>query len=296
MSQEPGQEVRISDYAGRVVRRWYVVVLAVVCAILLVVLRTVGTGSQVQGSAVVYLGAPLGPVNAQPITSSIITNPTTASVFVRSDAVLTKAASASGISVGRLRSHTSVTTLQPPSTQTPRATPANPNVKITTIGPFKQRATVAAVRAMGDALIALANAYQSGKINLLDHQIAADQGQLAVLQDAERRAQQALNTIGRSGLSATDKAAASAAYVATLSSAATQIDQIQTQLTSNQILRTTASTIEAAGYVQQPSGSTVTATKRSSSLIVAVFAGLIVGVLLALTWDAMRRRPSVVRR
>ena len=35
----------------------------------------------------------------------------------------------------------------------------------------------------------------------------------------------------------------------------------------------------------------MSATKRKSSLIVAVFTGLIVGVILALIWDAVRNRP-----
>jgi uncharacterized protein involved in exopolysaccharide biosynthesis len=43
--------------------------------------------------------------------------------------------------------------------------------------------------------------------------------------------------------------------------------------------------------VQTPSGGRVTASNRKSRLIVAIFVGLVVGVLLALLWDAVRRRP-----
>ena len=49
--------------------------------------------------------------------------------------------------------------------------------------------------------------------------------------------------------------------------------------------------MEAAGYVQTPSGGRVTAANRKSTLIVAIFVGLIVGVILALLWDSVRRRP-----
>jgi len=55
------------------------------------------------------------------------------------------------------------------------------------------------------------------------------------------------------------------------------------------LLVTAASTVEAAGYVQQPSVKSTTATSKRSSLIVAAFAGLIVGVILALLWDSFRR-------
>jgi uncharacterized protein involved in exopolysaccharide biosynthesis len=43
--------------------------------------------------------------------------------------------------------------------------------------------------------------------------------------------------------------------------------------------------------VQTPSGGRVTASNRKSRLIVAIFVGLVVGVILALLWDAVRRRP-----
>ena len=39
----------------------------------------------------------------------------------------------------------------------------------------------------------------------------------------------------------------------------------------------------------------MTASSRRSSLIVAAFVGLIVGVLLALVWDAIRNRTPRVR-
>ena len=60
VSQNPtagrADEVRISEYAGRIMRNWYVVLIAVVAAVLLVVLNTVGTGKQSQGQATVFLG------------------------------------------------------------------------------------------------------------------------------------------------------------------------------------------------------------------------------------------------
>ena len=43
-SADQGGEVRLSGYAGRVIRNWYVVLIDVVAAVGLVVLHTVGTG------------------------------------------------------------------------------------------------------------------------------------------------------------------------------------------------------------------------------------------------------------
>src|SRR5437667_2332773 len=63
VSQNPtagrADEVRITEYAGRIMRNWYVVLIAVVAAVLLVVLNTVGTGKQSQRQATVRLRQPL---------------------------------------------------------------------------------------------------------------------------------------------------------------------------------------------------------------------------------------------
>ncbi len=61
-------------------------------------------------------------------------------------------------------------------------------------------------------------------------------------------------------------------------------------MTQNEIFEESAKNVESAAFVQEPSGGRVSASNRKSSLIVAVFAGLIVGVILALLWDAFRRR------
>ncbi len=91
--------------------------------------------------------------------------------------------------------------------------------------------------------------------------------------------------IDRSSLSPVDRAAAAGTLLETINTAGSRIDEISLQMTQNQLLVTAASTVEAAGYVQQPSVKSTTATSKRSSLIVAAFAGLIVGVILALLWD-----------
>ena len=138
LSSETSSEVRISEYAERVVRNWYVVVLAVAAAVLLVVLHTVGTGKQSQGQATVFLGTPLTPVGGQTLTNTALTNPTTAQAYLHTESVLDKAAQAGGIkSWAALRNHLSVTALQNSTTKT---TGGAPNMQITVKGPWSRRA------------------------------------------------------------------------------------------------------------------------------------------------------------
>jgi hypothetical protein len=271
-------------------RNWYVVLIAVVAAVLLVVLNTVGGGKQAQGQATVFLGQPLSPLGGSTIPNTLIANPTTAQAYLRTGAVLDKAASDAVIKSGTvLKNHTSVTVLAASSTA--KTTGANPNIQITVRGPWDKKIAVTAVKSLADSLIAWANTYQSSKIDLLDKQIAVDTTQIATLQKVVDQAQNQLNALAHQSMTAAERASISSTLHSTIATAGSRIDEISFQLTTNQIFKASASDVESAGYIQDPSGQAVSATKRKSSLIVAVFTGLIVGVILALIWDAVRNRP-----
>jgi hypothetical protein len=200
-----------------------------------------------------------------------------------------KAAEAAGIKSGTvLKNHTSVTVL---AASTAKTTGANPNIQITVRGPWDKKTVVTAVTSLGDSLIAWANAYQNSKIDLLDKQIAVDQTQIDTLQKVVDQAQNQLNALAHQSMTAAERASISSTLLSTIATAGSRIDEISLQLTTNEIFKASASDVESAGYIQEPTGQAVSATKRKSSLIVAVFTGLIVGVILALIWDAVRNRP-----
>jgi len=293
VSQNPSPdqdgEVRLSEYAGRVIRNWYIVLATVVVAVLLVVLHTVGTGKQSQAQATVFLGTPLTPTGGSAQLNSVVANPTSAQAYLHTGSVLDAAASKAGIKSGAaLRSHLSVTALQSTTT---KSTGATPNMQITVQGPYDRTSAQAAVQSLGDSLIAWANKYQTAKIDALTAQIATDKATIATLQQTLTTAQNQLKALGGSGMSSTDKATVSAALLSTISDTGSRIDEISLQLTQNQLFQASAKDVEAAGYVQTPSGGRVTASNRKSRLIVAIFVGLVVGVILALLWDSVRRRP-----
>jgi hypothetical protein len=288
VSADQGGEVRLSEYAGRVIRNWYVVLIAVVVAVLLVVLHSVGTGKQAQAQATVFLGTPLTPIGGTAQLNTVVSNPTSATAFLHTESVLNEAAQKAGLKSGaNLRNHLSVTQMQNSTSKTAGGTP---NMQITVQGPYQKTAAITAVQSLGDSLIDWANRYQDAKSSLLEAQIATDKAQIANLQDALTKAQDELKSVGSSSMSATDRATTTAALLSTISDTGSRIDTISYQLTQNQIFQASARDVEAAGYVQTPSGGKVSAANHKSRLIVAVFAGLVVGVILALIWDAVRRR------
>ena len=292
MSQaEQRDEVRVSEYAGRVVRRWYIVVACIVVAVLLVVLNTVSGGNRYQSQASVFLGAPLTPNGQQTFPASIETNPTSATAFLRSDEVMFKAAGAAGLKPQALRSHTSITQL---TSTVAKSGLANANLQITVLGaPSWSRTSVrTATKSLADSVITWANTYQDQKRTLLQSQVTTDKTQIQTLQSAIDSANKAIAAIKTSNMSPTDKAVQISPLLATVADAGSRLDEISSQMTQNQMFLTAADTIERAGYLGSPSVKQVTATSHQSSLIVAAFAGLIVGIILALLWDAFRSRPK----
>ncbi len=230
MSQNPSPdqdgEVRLSEYAGRVIRNWYVVLITVVVAVLLVVLHTVGTGKQSQAQATVFLGTPLTPIGGSVQLNSVVANPTSAQAYLHTGSVLDAAAAKAGIKSGAaLRNHLSVTALQNTST---KSTGATPNMQVTVQGPYDRTSALAAVQSLGDSLIAWANKYQTAKIDALTAQIATDKASIATLQQALTTAQNQLKALAGSGMSSTDKATVSAALLSTISDTGSRIDEIST--------------------------------------------------------------------
>ena len=283
----------VSRYAAQVARRWYIVVACVVVAVLLVALHTVGAkGNLWQGQATVYLGQPLAPTGGAVLNNTVVTNPSTVTTFTKSDAAIDKAAGISKIPSNVLRNHTSVVVIQQAATAVRAA--GSPNVTITVRGsgnpPFNRTSVTLAAGSLAQSLIDFANTYQAKKTQLLQAQIASDKTQIAALKKAQREAQANLDRINSSSMSALDKATASGPLLSAISSAATEIGALNTDLTENQVLAVTSTDLESAAFIQHPTGSVVSPTKKSSSFIIAVFAGLIIGVILALVWDAIRGR------
>jgi hypothetical protein len=264
-----------------------VVAISVAVAVGLVVLNTVGGSDKYQAQSVVFLGQPLSPGGGQTLPTTVLSNPASASQFVRSDPVINKAAGAAGLKANALRANTSVTA----PTATTKASPTAANITITIRGPkaWKKDQIKTAITSLSNQLIDWANTYQDAKAKLLGDQISTDQEELGVLRASVDKAQGELDRLDRSSMGAADRAAASSTLLATIANAGSRIDEIASQMTQNQLYLEASKTVEAAGFVQQPSIRTVTATSKHSSLIVAAFAGLIVGVVLALLWDLIRR-------
>ena len=290
----PPREVRVTDYARRVVRRWYIVVACVVIAIGLVFLHKVsGSTNQATATASVYLGQPLsaggGPIPQTPQSNSGI-----AVTFVKSTPTLANAAKASGLTAKRLQGHVSVLVSSASAGGTAgsasKATGGSPTISITVEGPWSRQRVQAATESLANSLIGFENRYTDIKRRQLKARITAEQAEVKQLQAAVDRANAALQEVDRSSLSSTEKVAASASWGQILATSTQQLGDVSTQLPNDQIALAGVDAIESAQMISDAQGRQVSAVRRRSSFVVAAFIGFIVGVGLALLWDELRAR------
>src|SRR6266581_4202054 len=99
----PHREVRLTDYARRAARRWYVIVASVIIAVGLVFVHAVsGSTNQSTATANVYLGQPLGQSGSSVITQTPQANASIAVTFVKSTPTLNDAGAKAGLTAARL--------------------------------------------------------------------------------------------------------------------------------------------------------------------------------------------------
>lgn len=293
---QPAGEVRVTEYVRRAARRWYVVVLAIVAAVAVVFLHGVsGATKQSSATASVYLGQPFTPGGASVLTTTPLSNPQISIQFVTAPQQIAKAADAAGIDHSSLRKHVSVLSSSSSGTGKAAAGSGPPTITITVEGPWTAAKVETVANTLAGSLIDYANRYTNLKTRLIASRIANEKAELATLREVQTRAHANLAAIDASSEPPLQKVAASAPLVSDLSAAATQIGQLTLNLTNDQVTLVAARDIESAQFISRASGHKVSAATRRSSLIIAAMVGLIVGVGLALAWEALSVRPRRLR-
>lgn len=290
----PAGEVRVSDYFRRAVRRWYVILFAVLAAVLVVFLHGASKAkNQSTATASVYLGQPFSPGGQSVLTQTPLSNPTISIDFVTAPRQIMAAAQAAGIDHKKLRRHVSVVSSGGAASAAAKASGNGgaPTISITVAGAWPQATVQTAANRLAQALIDYANRYTALKAKLVSDRVATEQAQMTALQEVQRRARADLAAIDASGEAPLTKIAAESPYVNDLATAAAQIGTLTESLTSDQVALVATRDIESAQFIAQATGRKADATTRRSSLVIAAIVGLIAGTALALAWEALAARP-----
>src|SRR6266498_3301693 len=103
------QEIDIRRYWNLLAARWWLLAVGVLAGLLIGYLVSIGGGNVYEAKALLYLGQPLTP-SGGPILS-LATNPNTVNEIVRSEDVITQAASRAGLPVRKVRNNLSTQTI-----------------------------------------------------------------------------------------------------------------------------------------------------------------------------------------
>jgi capsular polysaccharide biosynthesis protein len=284
---EAEQEVDFGRYAQTIAARWWLLVVGAVLGALIGFVVSLSGGKIYKATAQVYLGQPLAPDSAAPVT----TPPTTLGLvqaFVTSEEAIEKAASDVGLRPSRLRD--SVTARAIPGASTTRQAVPAPLLSIQVTGSNRAK-TAAAANNLAQQVVDEVGPYTKTKIETLERQLAYIDTQLEIVNTRLNAARAQRNEIaGDRSLSTTERLLA----LTTLNTEITLAEQRQVTLELNRFNTTNA--VSLARDIEQ---SRVTAaavavrtepTSRRTSVLVGAFIGLLLGIVAALLWDPVAGR------
>ena len=290
MSSDTGTTIDVGSWFSTLLRSWWIILGLVLLGGVVGGVVTMASPKEYSATSSVYIGQTTD-ANGNAM-AGLNSNSKAATQLLASQAVLNEAAGKSEvkISTSRLRKETTVVT---PSSTVKTSTSVVNIVVITVTDTNKLRATAAA-NALAQVLVSRISPGVSGKIVLLEAQLASGQKQLAAANTRVLAAQTALMAIARGGGTAAERAAASAPYVAVVQAAATEQEALASSNQKTELMLFTAKQVEEprvlheAAVPDSPSGPSM-----SLNVAAGVLVGFVIGIIVAFVQRRLaERRPA----
>jgi uncharacterized protein involved in exopolysaccharide biosynthesis len=288
---EAEQEVDFGRYARIVAARWWLLVAGVVLGALIGFVVSLSQGKIYKASAQVYLGQPLAPDSASPVSTA----PTTLGLvqaFITSEETIRRAAATAGLKPGKLRDNVTARAI-PGTSNTKQAFPA-PLLSITVTGASRGK-TAAAANALAREAVARVDTYTNTKIQTLDQQLDYINEQLTIV---NARLANARNTrdeiLNNKSLSPTERLVAITSLNSDIELAEDRQATLELNRFNTRRAQSLAKDIEASKITSAAVATKTEPTSRRTSVIVGAFIGFLIGLIVALLWDpvATRTRPK----
>ncbi len=286
---EAEQEVDFGRYWRLIAARWVLPVGGLVAGLVIGYLVSLGTHStSYEATAQVYLGQPLAPDTATPVTNA----PTTlglVSDLVTSEATVRRVAAMVGLKPGRLRGH--ITTKPILGITTAKVGTPAPLLAITVDG-SPPRKIAAAANALAKIVVDQVSSYTAVKIRALNAHLAFDKRELMSV-DARiaQQSQQQSTLLSQTGLSSSEKLIASVNFNNVLIFLDQRRSSLELGQLSLQQQLSLAQEVESGRVTVQAAATKTAGANSRTGAAVGALIGLIAGILAALLWD-----PLVARR
>lgn len=289
MSSDESTTIDVGSWYATLVRNWWVVAGLIVVGVIVGAVVTLAQPKEYTATASVYIGQTTD-ANGNPM-AGLNSNSKAAVQLLSSHVVLKEAAQRAGmgVSASLLRKETSVET---PSS-TVKTTTSVVNIVVINVTDTKKARAAAAANALAAVLVERISSGTEEKIALLEAQLTEGRKQLAVATARAAAAQQAISAIAKGGGSASEKAVASAPYVAVVQGAATEQAALVSANQKTELMLLTAKSVEAprvlheAGVPDSPTGPSM-----PLNIAIGALAGLVIGVIVAFARQSLAGRRA----
>ena len=272
---EAEREVDLGRHAAAVAARWWLPLLGLLAGLVVGYALSLGGTQVFRASALVYTGQPIAAGGG--VLPGAVSAPATVRQVLTSDASVARAAAASGLRPGQIRSGLTV--------EIPSATPARaaqPALMTITVKGRPPGRVARAASELARIAVAELSTFVNAKIATLSQELAAERD---ALEQTEASVEQTIAAARRPG---TD----TVALAALLSTLEARRASLTSDVLNTRQLLTQAREYELARVVSRPVPRETAARSRRNSMAVAGTIGLLLGLLAALSWDAVSSRVA----
>jgi hypothetical protein len=272
-------EIALGVYVRRVVRRWWIVLAAIVVAVAISLAGTSSGSTRYRAQTLIALGTPYTATGGAAITSAFCTSPISPATLIKTDEIRERAERAAGLKAGQLKGHASSQPVAGAVTKL-NFTPA---VNIIVQGPWKGATTARASLALAEGVRDTCSVYAGERLKTTESRLARELKEQDTLNDRLGQAQKLLSDVqADKSLSGTERALAATVAANTLSNVIQRQNQLDQFIGDDQALVQQIRNVELTQIITRGKATKVTAGGKSASLGVAVVLGALAGIALAL--------------
>jgi hypothetical protein len=272
-------EIALGVYVRRVVRRWWIVLAAIVVAVAIALAGSSSSHTTYRAQTLISLGTPFTATGGAAITTAFCTSPIAPATLIKQDAVREAAERKAGLKAGALTGHASAQAVAGAVTKL-NFTPA---VNIIVQGPWKGTTTAEASVALAEGVRNACSTYANERLTTTEARLKRETSEQDTLNVRLAQAQTLLAKVQADPqLSATDRLLAATVAANTLSNVVQRQNQLDQFIGDDQALVEQIRNVELTQIITRGKATKVTAGGKSGSLGVAIVLGALAGIALAL--------------
>ena len=280
------QEINLGRYWQAVVLRWWLVLALVVAGIVVGYLTTLGGGRSYSAQTILYLGTPLAPDSATPV-SSAGTQLASVNEIALAEATIKHVAQVAGMTSAQLRGNVATKGIAG-ITAGKVGTPA-PVMAITVTGHAPKKIEKAA-DTLASVVIARTSAYALGKLKTLNAEVAYNENRLTQLRSQLAQAIVEKADAVNQKVDAATKLLLIEDYNSIINASQDRVINLErANFSLEQQVRLTQD-FEIGSQLTKAAATVQVARSRANSIIVGAIIGLLLGIVAALLWEPVMRR------